>query len=60
LYFGDDLTDEDAFELTNSKGGYSILVDRGYRDSQAHYYLKGPEEVRLFLDWLKEKIIKKY
>ncbi len=60
FYFGDDLTDEDAFELTNSKGGYSILVDRGCRDSQAHYYLKGPEEVRLFLGWLKEKTIKKY
>jgi trehalose 6-phosphate phosphatase len=59
FYFGDDLTDEDAFELTNSKGGHSILVNRGYRDSQAHYYLHGPKEVRFFLTWLKKRIIQK-
>jgi trehalose 6-phosphate phosphatase len=59
FYFGDDLTDEDAFELTNSKGGYSILVDRGYMDSKARYSLKGPEEVRIFLSRLKRLLTQK-
>jgi trehalose 6-phosphate phosphatase len=54
LYFGDDLTDEDAFQLINSKRGYSILVDKKNECSKAHFYLKNPKEVHLFLSWLKK------
>jgi trehalose 6-phosphate phosphatase len=59
LYIGDDLTDEDAFKLTNSKGGYSILVDSGSKNSKANYYLKSTKEVRLFLIWLKKSLTRK-
>jgi trehalose 6-phosphate phosphatase len=57
LYFGDDSTDEDAFQLANSKRGYSILVDKNKHCSKAHYYLKGPKEVHLFLTWLSKRLI---
>jgi trehalose 6-phosphate phosphatase len=59
LYFGDDLTDEDAFKLINSKRGYSVLVGKKKNSSKAHYYLKEPKDVILFLTWLKKRIIQK-
>jgi len=54
LYFGDDSTDEDAFKLMNSKRGYSVLVGEKKKSSKAHYFLREPKEVNLFLSWLKK------
>jgi trehalose-phosphatase len=50
VYFGDDLTDEDAFEaLRNS--GLTVLV--GHRDrSQAQYYLNDVQEMGKFAELL--------
>jgi trehalose-phosphatase len=59
FYFGDDLTDEDAFQLINLRRGYSVLVGKKKNSSQAHYYLKGPVDVHLFLTWLKKRLIQK-
>jgi len=59
FYFGDDLTDEDGFQLINLRRGYSILVDKEEKSSIANYYLKDPKEVHLFLTWLKDSLIQK-
>jgi trehalose 6-phosphate phosphatase len=56
LYFGDDQTDEDAFEAVNASGGCSILVSRRIRASKARWCLGGPGEVRLFLIWLQRRL----
>lgn len=51
FYIGDDLTDEDAFrELQNR--GVAILVRDERRPTAAHYALKSPKEVHLFLNRL--------
>jgi trehalose-phosphatase len=49
LYLGDDVTDEDAFQVVNSRGGLSILVADPPRRTAARYYLRNPEEVFRFL-----------
>jgi len=59
FYFGDDLTDEGAFQLINLRRGYSIMVDKEEKGSKAHYYLKDPKEVHHFLSWLKDRLIQK-
>lgn len=50
IYIGDDLTDEDAFQLFNANG-ITIKVGQG-SSTHAHYFLESPNEVRLFLDQL--------
>ena len=56
LYLGDDMTDEDAFKLINSKEGYSIFIGKENNSSKANYYLKNPQEVHFFLIWIQEKL----
>ncbi len=50
-YIGDDITDEDAFEVLTDKG-IGIVVGENGRASAALYRLRDPEEVRLFLQEL--------
>jgi trehalose 6-phosphate phosphatase len=52
IYLGDDLTDEDAFELINREDGISIFVGDEDATSGARYLLKSPEEVTEFLKML--------
>ncbi|WP_045217102.1 trehalose-phosphatase [Desulfonatronovibrio magnus] len=52
LYIGDDVTDEDAFDVLKGKG-IGVVVMEKPRDTKADYRLQSPEEVGIFL----EKII---
>ena len=45
LYVGDDLTDEDAFQVIENYGGITIYVGGKNHQSLASYYLKSTEEV---------------
>lgn len=55
LYVGDDLTDEDAFQIIEEREhGIGILVAEEPRPTTASYSLRDPEEVRRFLEWLAE------
>ena len=47
-YLGDDTTDEDAFAALPPEG-LGVLVRPELRDTQAHIWLKPPEELREFL-----------
>jgi trehalose 6-phosphate phosphatase len=51
LYFGDDITDEDAFRVVE----IGILVTEEPRETQASYSLRDTDEVRRFLVWLAER-----
>lgn len=44
LYFGDDLTDEDAFNELIDKGA-GFLVREEFRETQAHFWIKDHEEL---------------
>jgi trehalose 6-phosphate phosphatase len=48
LYIGDDLTDEDAFQMLTERG-LGIVVEAGARLTAATYVLKHPGEVQAFL-----------
>jgi trehalose-phosphatase len=53
IYLGDDLTDEDGFRVIEAYGnGVSIFVGDPTFDSAAHYFLKSPGEVAIFLETL--------
>jgi trehalose 6-phosphate phosphatase len=49
IYFGDDLTDEDAFKVIESYGGTAIYVGDENKQSAAGYYLKSNWEVDDFM-----------
>ncbi|KAI0520596.1 hypothetical protein KFK09_008072 [Dendrobium nobile] len=50
IYIGDDRTDEDAFKvLRELNRGYGILVSSVSKETEAHYSLKDPSEVMVFL-----------
>lgn len=50
LYIGDDRTDEDAFEVIQSRGqGFPIIVSSTPKDTKALYSLHDPSEVLTFL-----------
>ena len=50
IYLGDDLTDEDGFQIVENYGqGISVRVGEPGPDSVARYFLKSPAEVHLFL-----------
>jgi trehalose 6-phosphate phosphatase len=53
IYLGDDLTDEDGFNVIEKYGhGISIYVGGLQNNSAARYYLNSPDEVVQFLDEL--------
>ncbi|MBS3819053.1 trehalose-phosphatase [bacterium] len=49
FYIGDDVTDEDAFKVLQTRG-ISILVSQKAQKSYAKYILKNPDEVKEFLE----------
>lgn len=51
LYIGDGQTDEYAFREVQ-KYGFSFLCSADQRPTLAQYYLKGPKEVKIFLEKL--------
>jgi trehalose-phosphatase len=51
IYIGDDVTDEDAFQVLKDIG-IGIVVGMNSRSSAARYRLNGPEEVGRFLQML--------
>lgn len=50
IYIGDDDKDEEAFQAINEQDGYSILVSKEPRETEAKYILDSPVEVH---DWLR-------
>jgi trehalose 6-phosphate phosphatase len=50
IFIGDDITDEDAFEVVNELGGYSVKVGPRDQATLARFELKNVAAVR---DWLK-------
>lgn len=53
LYFGDDLTDEDAFEALGHQG-LSFLIRPRFRETQAQYWLRPPRELAGLLERILE------
>lgn len=49
IYIGDDDKDEEAFQVINQHGGYSILVSKEPRETEAKYILESPVEVHRWL-----------
>jgi len=54
IYIGDDDKDEEAFQAINEHDGYSILVAKEQRETEAGYILASPIEVH---QWLREALI---
>lgn len=54
LFLGDDLTDEDGFEIIEGHGGISIFVGEEGANSGAHYFVRSTTEVEKFLEMLIE------
>jgi trehalose-phosphatase len=52
IYLGDDLTDEDGFEVIEKNNGISVFVGGENSQSVARYFLQAPEEVTEFLKML--------
>lgn len=49
VFIGDDVTDEDGFEVVNALGGFSVQVGTTTRETLARYSLRGVDAVH---DWL--------
>ena len=45
FYFGDDLTDEDGFEVVQSSGGIAVFIGQGRQPTRAIHRLDSPQEV---------------
>ena len=54
IYIGDDDKDEEAFQVINENNGFSILVSKEERKTEAEYILYSPAEVH---QWLKDAFI---
>eukprot|EP00742_Colponemidia_sp_Colp-10_P001080 GILJ01001170.1.p1 GENE.GILJ01001170.1~~GILJ01001170.1.p1 ORF type:complete len:299 (-),score=44.72 GILJ01001170.1:510-1406(-) len=61
IYFGDDVTDEDAFRVLQRRGGVGVLVTEESRDTNAQYTVSDPRQVAEFLSclclWAEQKIV---
>ena len=51
VYIGDDRTDEDAFTILKDKG-ITVLVSEKIKETNAEYYLRNVDEVKIFLEGL--------
>jgi len=51
IYIGDDDKDEEAFRVVNEYNGFSILISKEERKTDAEYILPSPEKVH---QWLKD------
>jgi trehalose 6-phosphate phosphatase len=49
IYIGDDTTDEDAFKQLEKKGITIFVTNDSNNPTTAHYYLKNPDDVIIFL-----------
>ncbi len=56
IFIGDDITDEDAFQVVNEMGGYSVKVGPQNSTSAAHYRLRDVAAVRDWLNPLAESV----
>lgn len=54
IFLGDDLTDEDGFEVVHQRDGISVYIGEENTRSSARYFLRSPHEVRGFLARLLE------
>jgi trehalose-6-phosphatase len=48
-YLGDDITDEDAFQLVKAQG-LAVLVRPEFRETAADLWIKPPQELLAFLE----------
>jgi trehalose 6-phosphate phosphatase len=49
IFAGDDVTDEDGFQVMHRSGGISIFIGNASPSSTADYYLDSPEQLRHWL-----------
>lgn len=54
IFAGDDSTDEDGFQVLQRVGGISIFIGEDTGSSNAHYYLRSPEQL---LQWLERLLV---
>jgi trehalose 6-phosphate phosphatase len=54
LYIGDDVTDEDAFRALAGRGLTIAVRDGDCRPTAAQFALADPDDVRRFLEWLRD------
>jgi trehalose 6-phosphate phosphatase len=53
IYLGDDLTDEDGFQVIEKYGvGITVHIGESHDNSAARYYLRSPDEVSVFMNRL--------
>ena len=55
IFAGDDVTDEDGFQVLRRIGGISILIGEAAPSSTADYYLDSPEQLYHWLEQLLEE-----
>lgn len=56
IYIGDDITDEDAFQILREKGLTIHVVHEKKRKTAAQYWVNDPDDVFFFLDAVVQKI----